>query len=100
MSMLPPCAKELHMADDKLSGLFSIMRETHRRSTEEKLTLERSFGVFKELVLQHSVQRPPHSVGLFNVGEMKQVLEWAVDSYYRHYKLYMHAFNDRWAYLP
>jgi hypothetical protein len=96
-SLAAPRLQELRMADGKLSGLLAIVRETHRRSMEEKLTLERSFAAFKELVLQHSVQRPPYSVGLLAVGEMKLVLEWFVDSYYRHYKLYMHAFTDRCA---
>jgi hypothetical protein len=54
----------------------------------ERLTLERSFEFFKELLLRHSVQRPPFSVGLFSFQEMKAITEWMMDSYYRHYKLY------------
>lgn len=50
--------------------------------------MERSFEFFKELLLRHSVQRPPFSVGLFSFQEMKAITEWMMDSYYRHYKLY------------
>ncbi len=43
----------------------------------------------------HSVQRPPYSIGLFTLAEMKAILAWILDTYYRHYKLYMYAFTDR-----
>jgi hypothetical protein len=50
--------------------------------------MERSFAFFKQLLLRHSVQRPPYSVGLFSFQELKAITEWMMDSYYRHYKLY------------
>lgn len=57
--------------------------------------MDRSFENFKELLLTHSVQRPPFSIGLFTFTEMKAIMAWALDTYYRHYKLYMYAFTDR-----
>jgi hypothetical protein len=57
--------------------------------------VDRSFQLFKGLLLAHSVQRPPYSIGLFTFSEMKAILEWALDTYFRHYKLYMYAFTDR-----
>lgn len=59
------------------------------------LKVDRSFENFKELLLTHSVQRPPFSIGLFTFTEMKAIMAWALDTYYRHYKLYMYAFTDR-----
>lgn len=83
------------MAADKLSGLFSIMKEVHKRSVEGRLPIERSFALFKSLMLSHSVQRPPYSIGLFTFPEYRAILEWGLDTYYRHYKLYQYAFTDR-----
>ena len=41
------------------------------------------------------MQRPPFSVGVFSLADMAAVLEWGLDGYFRHYKLYMYAFTDR-----
>jgi hypothetical protein len=88
---------QLGFTDDKLSGLFSIVKLVHHRSIGEALTMERSFLLFKELLLSHSVQRPPYSVGLFTFSEMQKVMDWMLDSYYRHYKLYIYAYTNRCA---
>lgn len=87
--------QSLGLQDDKLSGLFSIVKDVHTRSTEQRLQVDISFTSFKELLLAHSVQRPPYSTGLFTLQEMKDILNWMLDTYYRHYKLYMYAFTDR-----
>ena len=54
-----------------------------------------SFKYCKDLLLAHSIQRPPYSIGLLTLAEMKAALSWMLDTYYRHYKLYMYAFTDR-----
>ncbi|KAF5837883.1 flagellar C1a complex subunit C1a-32-domain-containing protein [Dunaliella salina] len=86
--------QELEMNDEKLSGLFSLMKEVHRRSTEDRMALEPSFVMFKELLLAHSVHRPPYSIGLFTHAEFRRILAWALDSYYRHYKLYQYVYTN------
>ncbi|GIL64618.1 hypothetical protein Vafri_18511 [Volvox africanus] len=87
--------EEQKFSDDKLSGLFSIVKTVHHRSIDEALTMERSFLLFKELLLMHSVQRPPYSLGLFTYAEMRKIMEWMLDSYYRHYKLYQYSYTNR-----
>ncbi|GFR43137.1 hypothetical protein Agub_g4154 [Astrephomene gubernaculifera] len=87
--------QEVTSADDKLSGLFSIVKMVHQRSIQETLTMERSFLLFKELLLAHSVQRPPYSIGLFTFQEMQRIMDWMLDSYYRHYKLYQYCYTNR-----
>jgi len=87
--------QSLQLADDKLSGLVSIMKAVHTKATQSRLPIERSFTHFKDLLLQHSVQRPPISVGLFTLEEFKAILAWGLDTYFRHYKLYQYAFTDR-----
>ena len=142
--------QSLKLQDDKLSGLFSIVKAVHLKSTTERLQVwngwvfsqvlpafalklkalytfwqsffslwtsvcpypcpypccsylrpyppvqvDLSFQYCKDLLLAHSVQRPPYSIGLFTLPEMKALLSWMLDTYYRHYKLYMYAFTDR-----
>ncbi len=86
---------ELRFTDDKLSGLFSIVKLVHLTSITDALTMERSFLLFKEHLLAHSVQRPPYSVGLFTYAEMHKIMDWMLDSYYRHYKLYQYSYTNR-----
>lgn len=50
---------------DKLSVLFSIMKSTFLESMKGFLPAKASFNYFRDLLLKHSVQRPPFSVGLF-----------------------------------
>lgn len=45
--------------------------------------------------MAHSVHRPPYSVGLFTLAETKAIVAWMLDTFYRHYKLYMYSFTDR-----
>jgi len=42
---------------------------------EDRLTEEQSFKNFKELLLRHSVQRPPHSLAIFNLDDVKAINE-------------------------
>jgi hypothetical protein len=41
------------------------------------------------------VPRPPFSCGVFSQAEMQAILDWMLDTYYRHYKLYQYAFTKR-----
>ncbi|GAX77641.1 hypothetical protein CEUSTIGMA_g5084.t1 [Chlamydomonas eustigma] len=87
--------ESLRLQDDKLSGLFSIVKAVHTMSIKERKQIDLSFQYCKDLLLAHSVQRPPYSIGLFTLSEMKIILAWILDTYFRHYKLYMYAFTDR-----
>eukprot|EP00983_Pelagomonas_calceolata_P096108 1158091-Pelagomonas_calceolata.AAC.2 len=51
-------------------------------------------SVPQELLLAHSVHRPPYSIGLFTHSEFRHILAWALDSYYRHYKLYQYVYTN------
>ena len=57
----------------------------------ERLSEEASFNNFKELLLRHSVQRPPHSLAIFNLDDVKKIDAFVLDSFYRHYEMYKYA---------
>jgi hypothetical protein len=64
----------------------------------------------QSLLLAHSIQRPPHSVGIFTLAEVQQITQFALTHYYAHFKLFRYAFTLRhvkqidvrttWAELP
>uniref|UniRef100_A0A8C4SIX9 Cilia and flagella associated protein 119 n=1 Tax=Erpetoichthys calabaricus TaxID=27687 RepID=A0A8C4SIX9_ERPCA len=51
------------------------------------------FELLRELVLCHSVRRPPFSVDLFDMHQVRLVSEYVVNTYFRHFKLYKYAFT-------
>lgn len=40
-------------------------------------------------------RRPPFSMGVFTDQDVRCVLQWGIDTYFRHYKLYQYAFTER-----
>jgi hypothetical protein len=80
---------------DKLSVLFSIMKATFLESMREFLPAKASFNYFRDLLLQHSVQRPPFSVGLFALQDVTAITEFASRSFFRHYLLYKYCFTKK-----
>lgn len=74
--------------------MLAIVKAVHTKAVGELMTIENSFSFFKALALQSSVHRPPYSLGIFSFAEMKDMSEYVLSAYYRHYKLYQYAFTD------
>ena len=81
-------ARENGFSIEKLSAFFSIMKRNHDEMVEAFLPMEKSWEHFKALLLAHAVQRPPHSVGVFTLKEAQLITDFALNTYYRHFKLF------------
>lgn len=57
--------------------------------------IKASFESFKALVLSHGVERPPHSAGVFCVDDVSRIVEYMLNAYFRHHKLYRYLFTSR-----
>jgi len=86
-------ARQHNFSAEKTSTLFSLMKHTHHEMVDAHLTAERSYDLFKSLLLAHSVQRPPYSVGIFTLNEIKLITVYARDNYFRHFKLFRYGFT-------
>ncbi|KAK6467727.1 coiled-coil domain-containing protein 189 [Huso huso] len=53
------------------------------------------FQYFSELLLCHSVRRPPFSVDLFSAEQVKMLAEFVINTYFRHFKLYKYMFTPQ-----
>lgn len=82
--------RQKQFALNQISTFLSILRRVHEKSTEEHLTKEASIQYLSKLLVEHSVQRPPYSVGIFNPSQAQDVLEWTLRTYYSQYKIYQH----------
>lgn len=95
---------------EKTSTFFSIIKRNHEEMAEAFLPPHKSWEFLKSLLLMHSVQRPPHSVGIFALAEVQQITKFALENYYDHFKLFRYAFTLKhvkevdvrtsWAELP
>lgn len=77
---------------EKTSTLISIMKLVLEESISQRLVPEAAFDLFKDWLLKHSVERPPWSVGVFSFDNIKLIIEYMHNTFFRHYRLYMYAF--------
>ncbi|XP_041434766.1 coiled-coil domain-containing protein 189 isoform X2 [Xenopus laevis] len=81
---------------EQTSSLFSIVMETHASCTDSPLsTIDTCYQYFKELLLCHSVHRPPFSVELFTPQQILQISTYMMNTYFRHFKLYKYVFTPQ-----
>jgi hypothetical protein len=53
----PLCMQAWGFDDERLSVLVGLVKEVHEASVAQRLTIEASFGLFKDSLLNHSVHR-------------------------------------------
>ncbi|KAM9715958.1 cilia- and flagella-associated protein 119 isoform 1-T1 [Menidia menidia] len=81
---------------EQISALLSIIRSIHEANTETPLNnIEQCVKYSKELLLCHSVRRPPFSVNIFSFQEVESILKYIHNNYLRHYKLYKYIFTPQ-----
>jgi len=78
---------------EKTSTVLSIMKIVLEDAVRLRLTPEDAFQLFQDWLLKHAVERPPRSVGIFSFDDVKSIVEYATNSFFRHYRLYMYAFT-------
>ncbi|XP_047015329.1 coiled-coil domain-containing protein 189 isoform X2 [Ictalurus punctatus] len=81
---------------EQTSVLLSIIKNVHQLNTETPLNnMDQCFTYCSELVLCHSVRRPPFSIDLFNSEQVTEIMKYFINTYMRHYLLY----KSTWIYL-
>lgn len=85
-------AKSREMSPEKTSTLVSIMQKTHETSMESSFSRVESYDLLRQLMVQHSVHRPPLSAAIFDLEDVHDIEEYLLTTYYRHYKMYVFAF--------
>jgi hypothetical protein len=79
----------------RTSTFMSLMNEnfiTDSKTTSRSNTMTSSFQTFQQLLLKHSVERPPSSIKVFDEVEVIAILEYAMESYFRQYMLFKYVF--------
>ncbi|XP_077056815.1 cilia- and flagella-associated protein 119 [Siphateles boraxobius] len=79
---------------EQTSVLISIIKNVHLFNTETPLNnTDHCLTYCSELLLCHSVRRPPFSIDLFSSEQMTQILYYFINTYMRHYFLYKYIFT-------
>ncbi|CAJ1080846.1 coiled-coil domain-containing protein 189 isoform X1 [Xyrichtys novacula] len=88
--------RESSLNKEQTSVLLSIIKSVHEANTMTPLNnIDDCFKYCKELLLCHSVRRPPFSINLFSPEEGSCILKYIYNSYVRHYKLYKYIFTPQ-----
>ncbi|GFR81762.1 coiled-coil domain-containing protein C16orf93 homolog [Elysia marginata] len=87
-------AKEQKFSPEKTSAFFSIIKKIFEVCIETPYgNLDHTFQYFKDLLLCHSVNRPPYSIELFSPHEVRKISEYTINTFFRHFKMYKYAFT-------
>lgn len=80
----------------QLSALLSIVKKVHEMCVSTVFDNQPEvLSYFQELVVQHSVNRPPFSICIFSPNEVKNINEYVLSTYFKHFKLYKYAFTRK-----
>lgn len=89
-------ARRSNYSPIQLSTLISILKRVHEACICTPFdNLDATMKMFQELIVKHSVQRPPHSTGVFNIAQVKAITDYLLTTYIKHFKLYKFAFTKK-----
>ena len=74
-----------------MSCFMEIMHYVMKQLIRDRPTEDASFEMFKELLLRHAIKRPPHSLAIFSLVDIKKIDLFALDTLYRHFDMYTYA---------
>ncbi|XP_029485256.1 coiled-coil domain-containing protein 189 isoform X2 [Oncorhynchus nerka] len=88
--------RENNFNREQTSVLLSIVKSMHQANTETPLNnMGHCYAYCSELLLCHSVRRPPFSISLFSSEDVTQILKFLLNTYFRHYNLYKYIFTPQ-----
>ncbi|CAH1233914.1 C8orf74 [Branchiostoma lanceolatum] len=81
---------------EQTSAFFSIVKRTHGVCVETPFgNVQECYNYFTELLLCHGTKRPPFSVDLFDADQVRNITDYVVNTYFRHFKLYKYVFTPK-----
>eukprot|EP01006_Ploeotia_vitrea_P044231 TRINITY_DN6681_c0_g1_i1.p1 TRINITY_DN6681_c0_g1~~TRINITY_DN6681_c0_g1_i1.p1 ORF type:complete len:273 (-),score=143.24 TRINITY_DN6681_c0_g1_i1:28-846(-) len=86
------CARS-QFSDEVTSTLVSIALDTLRFAHSQPVPgMKGTFDYFQQSLVRHSVQRPPFSISVFSLAQVKLITQYMVENFFRHLKMYQFAF--------
>ena len=91
-ALLSFCARS-KFDDVKCSTCMGIIRTIHSTAMKQRQPLQACCKHFNELVLQHSVHRPPWSLSVFSVADIKVFSSFVHSHYFCNFDYFKYAFT-------
>ncbi|XP_078598210.1 cilia- and flagella-associated protein 119-like isoform X3 [Branchiostoma floridae x Branchiostoma japonicum] len=89
-------ARRQNFNKEQTSAFFSIVKRTHAVCVETPFgNVQECYNYFTELLLCHGTKRPPFSVDLFDADQVRNITDYVVNTYFRHFKLYKYVFTPK-----
>ncbi|XP_019622358.1 PREDICTED: coiled-coil domain-containing protein 189-like isoform X2 [Branchiostoma belcheri] len=89
-------ARRQNFNKEQTSAFFSIVKRTHGVCVETPFgNVQECYNYFTELLLCHGTKRPPFSVDLFDADQVRNITDYVVNTYFRHFKLYKYVFTPK-----
>ena len=77
--------------EKKTATFLEIMHFIFEKCMSDYLPKEKAMLLFKTYCLRHSVQRPPHSLFIFNLNQVKAMTEFVQSTFLKFYSMYQYA---------
>eukprot|EP01016_Furgasonia_blochmanni_P004525 TRINITY_DN11752_c0_g1_i1.p1 TRINITY_DN11752_c0_g1~~TRINITY_DN11752_c0_g1_i1.p1 ORF type:complete len:302 (-),score=41.18 TRINITY_DN11752_c0_g1_i1:39-944(-) len=78
-------------SDEKVSTMLEMSYELLFKVMKDRINYEGAFDHFKETLLRHSLFRPPHSIIVFTLSDVKDITDYFMATFFKHYPLYVKA---------
>ena len=80
------CSKK-YFSTKQLSAFFTIVKSVHAMCIFTPFdNMQETFAYFREILLRHSVIRPPFSTCLYSMKEVKEITDYVLSTYFKHFK--------------
>ncbi len=81
---------------DQMSTILTMVKRLHAKCTStSRENLDDVLKNLQDMLVQHSVNRPPFSHSIFSLCQVKSITEFILSTYFKHYKLYKYAFTKK-----
>lgn len=75
--------------------MIGIIRAVHTKAMLDRQSLTQACKHFNDLALAHSIHRPPWSVCIFSLEQMKQVTDWVHAHYLANFHCFLYVYTPR-----
>lgn len=80
----------------QLSAFVSMLKRVHEACISTPFdNQDAMMKMLQELTVKHSVERPPYSSAVFSFAQAKDITEYILMTYFKHYKLYKYVFTKQ-----
>ena len=83
----------MNLSFPKFSSFMELSAAVFEDSFRNHLSRKESFELFKEVVVRHSLFRPPYSVKVFETEEVKELSRFWLETFDRYFEEYECCFG-------